>query len=189
MGTLDVELNDSGRRQAIAVGERLSKEGQISAIYSSDQKRALETADLIATACGGLEVIKEPGLRKRNYQRPKGLQPHVAASVCPEAYKALQSQKTDQEIPGGGESIDQFYKRCTTCLQNISMKHKGERVVAVTHGSVLQKLHSRACPNKQSVEFSNASVNVFHLSDGDNWVFKSGGDQSSQPNRKSENRV
>ncbi|KAK3412177.1 hypothetical protein EUGRSUZ_I00966, partial [Eucalyptus grandis] len=177
-GILDVELNDIGRRQAIAVGERLSREGKISAIYSSDLKRAFETANLIATACGGLEVIKDLGLRERNFGELQGLQPHVAASVCPEAYKALQSQKTDQEIPGGGESIDQLYQRCTMSLRNIGMKHKGERVVAVTHGGVLRTLHAQACPNKQSVKFLNTSVNIFHLSDGDNWVFKSGGDVS-----------
>ncbi|XP_010028277.2 phosphoglycerate mutase-like protein 4 [Eucalyptus grandis] len=177
-GTLDVELNEIGRQQATAVGERLSREGKISAIYSSDLKRAFETANLIATACGGLEVIKDPGLRERNLGDLQGLQPHAAASVCPEAYKALQSQKTDQEIPGGGESIDQVYQRCNMCLRNISVKHKGERIVAVTHGSVLRRLHERACPNKQSVKFLNTSVNIFHLSDGHNWVFESGGDVS-----------
>ncbi|XP_030466891.1 phosphoglycerate mutase-like protein 4 [Syzygium oleosum] len=177
-GTLDVELNAIGRQQAIAVSERLYREGKISAIYSSDLKRALETANMIATACGGLEVITDPGLRERNFGELQGLQPHVAASVCPEAYKALQSQKTDQEIPGGGESIDQLYQRCTMSLRNISIKHKGERVVAVTHGGVLRTLYTRACPNKPPVRFLNTSVNIFHLSDGDNWVFKSGGDVS-----------
>ncbi|KAF8036000.1 hypothetical protein BT93_C1888 [Corymbia citriodora subsp. variegata] len=177
-GTLDIELNEIGRRQATAVGERLSREGKISAIYSSDLKRALETANLIATACGGLEVIKDPGLRERNLGDLQGLQPHAAASVCPEAYKALLLQKTDQEIPGGGESIDRVYQRCTMCLRNISMKHKGERVVAVTHGGVLRALHARARPNKQPVKFLNTSVNIFHLYDGDRWVFKSGADVS-----------
>lgn len=40
------------------VADRLSKEGKISAIYSSDLKRAFETAQAIATACGGLEVLQ-----------------------------------------------------------------------------------------------------------------------------------
>ncbi|KAI3437383.1 uncharacterized protein J3R85_005364, partial [Psidium guajava] len=177
-GTLDVELNEIGRRQATAVGERLSREAKISVIYSSDLKRAFETAKLIATACDGLEVIKDSGLRERNLGVLQGLQPHAAASAHPEAYKALQSQQTDLEIPGGGESIDQVYQRCTASLRSISMKHKGERVAAVTHGGVLQALHARACPNKDPATFPNTSVNIFHLYDGDNWVFKSGGDVS-----------
>ncbi|XP_030538796.1 phosphoglycerate mutase-like protein 4 isoform X3 [Rhodamnia argentea] len=178
-GHLDVELNEIGRQQATAVGERLSREGKISAIYSSDLKRAFETANLIATACGGLEVIKDSDLRERNLGDLQGLQLRAAASVSPEAYKAFLSHKTDQEIPGGGESIDQLYRRCTACLQNISVKHKGERIVVVTHGGVIRSLNRRACPNKRSGrKVLNTSVNIFHLSDGDNWVLKSWGDVS-----------
>ncbi|KAF6172415.1 hypothetical protein GIB67_025920 [Kingdonia uniflora] len=54
-GHLDVELNEAGRQQATAVAHRLSKEPKISAIYSSDLKRALETAQIIADSCGILE--------------------------------------------------------------------------------------------------------------------------------------
>lgn len=177
-GHLDVELNEIGRQQATAVSERLSREGKISAIYSSDLKRAFETANSIATACGGLEVIKDPDLRERNLGELQGLQLRAASSVCPKAYKAFLSNKTDQEIPGGGESIDQLYQRCTTCLQNISMKHKGERVVVVTHGGVIRSLHRRACPKRSAGKVLNTSVNTFHLSDGDKWVLKSWGDVS-----------
>ncbi|GFP96943.1 phosphoglycerate mutase-like protein 4 [Phtheirospermum japonicum] len=47
-GHLDVDLNDVGRQQAVAVAERLSKEPKISAVYSSDLKRAFYTAEIIA---------------------------------------------------------------------------------------------------------------------------------------------
>ncbi|KAF3653487.1 putative phosphoglycerate mutase GpmB [Capsicum annuum] len=55
-GHLDIELNDVGRQQAMAVAARLSKEPRISVIYSSDLKRAHETAEIIARRCGDLEV-------------------------------------------------------------------------------------------------------------------------------------
>ncbi|XP_075475927.1 phosphoglycerate mutase-like protein 4 isoform X2 [Primulina tabacum] len=51
-GQLDVELNETGRQQAFLVAERLSKEPKISAVYSSDLKRASYTAQLIAKNCG-----------------------------------------------------------------------------------------------------------------------------------------
>lgn len=35
---------------------RLSKEPKISAVYSSDLERALETAKMIVRSCGGVEV-------------------------------------------------------------------------------------------------------------------------------------
>ncbi|XP_031383355.1 phosphoglycerate mutase-like protein 4 isoform X3 [Punica granatum] len=134
-GHLDVELNQAGKQQAAAVADRLSREGKINSVYSSDLKRAFETAQAIVTACGGLE--------------------------------------------GGGESIDQLYQRCTSSLQNIARKHKGERVVVVTHGGVIRSLYQRACPSRRFGKVLNTSVNIFHLSDGGNkWVLRSSGDVS-----------
>ncbi|KAK6926978.1 Histidine phosphatase superfamily, clade-1, partial [Dillenia turbinata] len=46
-GQLDVELNDVGRQQAAAVAARLSKEPKVSVVYSSDLKRALQSAQTI----------------------------------------------------------------------------------------------------------------------------------------------
>ncbi|KAG2719860.1 hypothetical protein I3760_02G010800 [Carya illinoinensis] len=178
-GHLDVELNDSGRQQASAVADRLSREGKISVVYSSDLKRALETAQIIASCCGELEVIKEPNLRERHLGDLQGLVLREAAKLSPEAYQALSNHKTDQEIPGGGESLDQLYGRCTSSLERIGRKHKGERVVVVTHGGVVRSLYKRACPNGRSRgKVLNTSVNILHLSDGDEWTIKSWGDVS-----------
>lgn len=86
-GQLDVELNETGRQQAVAVSwnwpwldpyitflfiytfialipvnfsievaDRLSRESKVSIIYSSDLQRAFETAQVIASKCGGVEV-------------------------------------------------------------------------------------------------------------------------------------
>ncbi|XP_031383353.1 phosphoglycerate mutase-like protein 4 isoform X1 [Punica granatum] len=178
-GHLDVELNQAGKQQAAAVADRLSREGKINSVYSSDLKRAFETAQAIVTACGGLEVIKDPKLRERNLGDLQGLQLKEAANLKPLAYKAFLSNRTDQEIPGGGESIDQLYQRCTSSLQNIARKHKGERVVVVTHGGVIRSLYQRACPSRRFGKVLNTSVNIFHLSDGGNkWVLRSSGDVS-----------
>ncbi|KAL3722187.1 hypothetical protein ACJRO7_034540 [Eucalyptus globulus] len=170
-GYLYIKLNEIGRRQATAVGERLSREGKISTIYSSGLKRALETANLIAIACGGLENLRYQGSRStgKKSRGAQGLGPPAAARICPEAFKVLRSRKMDREIPGGGESIDPM------CLRNISMKHKaGERLIVVIHDCVIQSLHKQACPNKPSgKKVLNTSVNIFHLFDGDNWVLKS----------------
>ena len=51
------------------------------------------------------------------------------------AYRAFKSHRTNQDIPGGGESLDKLYDRCTSSLERIAAKHTGERVVVVTHGN------------------------------------------------------
>lgn len=177
-GHLDVELNEAGRQQAVAVANRLAKEPPISAVYSSDLKRALETAQIIATTCGNLEVIKDPDLRERNLGDLQGLVYREAVITNPEASEALRSHRSDQTIPGGGESLDQLYQRCTSSLQKIGNKHRGQRVVVVTHGGTIRALCKRADPHRRGGKVLNTSVNVFHLSDGDKWKIKTWGDVS-----------
>ncbi|XP_050205912.1 phosphoglycerate mutase-like protein 4 isoform X2 [Mercurialis annua] len=178
-GHLDVLLNDTGRQQAAAVANRLSKEPKIAAIYSSDLKRALTTAEIIAASCGGLEVVEDGDLRERHLGQLQGLVLRDTAKVNPEAYQAFLSRRTSQDIPGGGESLDQLYLRSTSSLQRIARKHRGERVVVVTHGGVIRALYRRACPNKKPAgKILNTSVNVFQIIDGGKWVVKVWGDVS-----------
>ncbi|XP_022573076.1 phosphoglycerate mutase-like protein 4, partial [Brassica napus] len=176
-GHIDVELNDAGRQQAVRVAERLSKEPKISYVYSSDLKRAFETAQIIAARCGNLEVLTDPHLRERHLGDMQGLVYQEASKIRPIAYKAFLSNRTDVDIPGGGESLDKLYDRCTSALQRIGDKHKGERVVVVTHGGVIRSMYERARPKARNVDkILNTSVNVFRLFDGDKWRIQVWGD-------------
>ncbi|KAL5992677.1 hypothetical protein ACLOJK_013596 [Asimina triloba] len=178
-GHLDAELNDVGRQQAAAVADRLSKESKVSAVYSSDLKRAAETGQIIAKSCYLNEVVQVPELRERHLGDLQGLVLREAAKLKPEAYKAFCSHKTNQEIPGSGESLDQLFQRTTSALERIAREHQGERVVVVTHGGVLRALYKRAAPKEQSLgKIMNASVNIFHLSSGGSWSIKTWGDVS-----------
>ncbi|XP_028760476.1 phosphoglycerate mutase-like protein 4 [Neltuma alba] len=173
-GHLDVELNEVGRAQATAVAERLSKELKVSVVYSSDLQRAYETAQIIATKCGGLEVVKDPDLRERHLGDLQGIPRHEASKINPAACKA---KDCGQEIPGGGESVDQLSKRCTSALQRIGKKHLGERVAVVTHGGVIRSLCMRVNTDLPPGSLPNTSVSVFHLYE-DKWVIKTWGDVS-----------
>ncbi|GAB2282570.1 hypothetical protein Dimus_017110 [Dionaea muscipula] len=180
-GQLDVELNDIGRQQAVAVADRLSREANVSAIYSSDLKRALETAEIIASKCGGLQVIRDQNLRERHLGDLQGhvYQPHELIKLNPAAYQAFVSHKTDQEIPGGGESIDQLYQRCTSSLQRIGENHRGERVIVVSHGGVIGSLFRRAAPKGRTRgKVLNTSVSIIQLSKEDIWSIKTWNDVS-----------
>ncbi|WZY70367.1 hypothetical protein YC2023_002607 [Brassica napus] len=151
-GHLDVELNDAGRQQADKI---------------------------IAAKCGNLEVLTDPALRERHLGDMQGLVYQEASKLRPEAYKAFSSNRTDVDIPGGGESLDKLYDRCTSALQRIGDKHQGERVVVVTHGGVIRSLYERARPSARKVEkILNTSVNVFRLFDGDKWTIQVWGDVS-----------
>lgn len=176
-GQLDVDLNEVGRQQAAALAERLSKEHEVSAIYSSDLKRALNTAEMIATRCGGLEVIKDLALRERHMGDLQGLTFQDFANLNPKAYEAFKS--TDLEVPGGGESRVQLYKRCTSSLQRIAKEHKGQQVVVVTHGAVMEALYKWTTAGGQPEGISNASVGIIQGDGGDEgWSIKTWNDIS-----------
>ncbi|CAN6680176.1 unnamed protein product [Malus baccata var. baccata] len=178
-GHLDVDLNDAGRQQAAAVGNRLSKDPKISLVYSSDLSRAYETAQIIASKCGGLTVATDPDLRERHLGDLQGIVYHELAKLKPQAHQAFLSRETCQEIPGGGESLDQLHRRCTSSLQRIGNKHKGERVVVVTHGGVIRTLLKKGYPNGKSIgKVANTSIQIFHLYDDEKWAVKSSGDVS-----------
>ncbi|KAI4964570.1 hypothetical protein ZWY2020_005487 [Hordeum vulgare] len=119
-GHLDAELNEIGRQQAVVVAHRLSKEAKPAAIYSSDLKRAAETARTIAKFCN---------------------------------------------LPnGGGESLDQLSERCVSCLYKIVEKHRGERVILVSHGGTIRELYRHASPMPLRGKIHNTSVTVVLVS-------------------------
>ncbi|KAL8539545.1 hypothetical protein ACS0TY_001233 [Phlomoides rotata] len=163
----------------IQVADRLSREPRISAVYSSDLRRAFDTAEIIAKRCGVLEVTKDPGLRERHLGDLQGLVLRDAAKVNPVAHKAFVSKRDDIEIPGGGESFKQLCERCTLALDRIAKKHRGERVVVVSHGGTIRAFHKRASPHDRSFKrILNTAISVFHVSDKDEWSIKSWNDVS-----------
>ncbi|CAM0879689.1 unnamed protein product [Alopecurus aequalis] len=164
-GHLDAELNEIGRQQAVAVAHRLSKEAKPAAIYSSDLKRAAETARTIAKFCKLPNVLFDPALRERHIGDLQGLTLQDAVTERPEAYKAFMSHKRNRQIPGGGESLDQLSERCVSCLYNIVEKHKGERVILVSHGGTIRELYRHASPTRPlHGKIHNTSVSVMLVS-------------------------
>ncbi|PKA56118.1 putative phosphoglycerate mutase [Apostasia shenzhenica] len=179
-GHIDSELNNIGRQQAVAVASRLSKETKCACIYSSDLQRAAETAHIIASSCKITGVVLDPSLRERHLGDLQGLTLRDAQKQKPKAYKLFLSSRRDQEIPGGGESLNQLHGRCTSLLEELAGKHQGERVIIVTHGGVLRELYRRASSMASPEgKIKNASVNIIHISENcRNWSIHKWGDVS-----------
>src|SRR5438876_6792690 len=70
-GHADPPLNERGREQALELAELLADE-PIEAVYSSDLRRAHETARIVADR-KGLDVIVDPQLRERDVGHWSGL--------------------------------------------------------------------------------------------------------------------
>lgn len=164
-GWEDVPLNETGIGQAQALGQhlcRLRDAGTaIDAIYSSDLKRAQQTADILAQALG-LELRLEPGVRERHYGVLQGLTFHNMQEHEPEAAAVWRSRDPDAILPGG-ESLGAFHRRVVGAVDTLASRHPGERVVVVSHGGALDILwrHARQVDLRAPREAAllNASIN------------------------------
>lgn len=161
-GTTDTPLSDIGRIQAQALGRRLKAHG-FSALYSSDLSRARDTALAIAEH-SGRPLIVEPRLQERCFGIFEGLLAAEIMARHPDEYALFASRDPDYEVPGG-ESASGFWRRCLGCLAEIAGRHRGEEIVVVTHGLVLDALyraaHNLAHGEPRPVPLINASVNLF----------------------------
>lgn len=165
-GHIDISLDAEGRAQARLLGERIAREHlageRIAAVYSSDLARARETATAVADAIG-LPLAFEPGLRERYYGAFEGLTHHDLERDYPEAFARWRARDVDFDLPGGGESLRRFHARIQGVLFDIARRHEGQRIVAVTHGGVLDSVSRIAtggpleAPRRH--ELLNASVN------------------------------
>ncbi|XP_039823730.1 phosphoglycerate mutase-like protein 4 isoform X1 [Panicum virgatum] len=189
-GQMDPELNEIGREQALVVAHRLSKEAKPAAIYSSDLKRAAETAEIIAKVCGVTNLVLNEPLRERHMGYLQGLKWDDAVNKNPDVFRGSDIFKItegsdpdsrNQELPGGGESLNQLNQRCVSYLNKIAQEHSGERVVVVSHGAAILELCRHTDPPNSSIRrnIPNTSLNVFRVSSVTRrWILERCGDVS-----------
>jgi alpha-ribazole phosphatase len=104
-GHSDPELNELGRQQLAGVVDRLS-EHAIRRIYTSDLRRAQQTAEAIASYFGiGFEV--RPGLREIHFGLWEGLSWSEIEMRDPDLAKKWLEEYPNCTAPGG-ESIQEF---------------------------------------------------------------------------------
>ena len=104
------------------------------ALYASTLPRAIETAQLLAPALGGLEVRVRHELREHDPGALDGLlwSDAIATHQLPEF-----DHEPDRPIADGGESLRGFHLRARFALEALAASHHGETVVVVCHGGVV----------------------------------------------------
>lgn len=175
-GHEDIPLNERGCAQAEALGARFARE-TIHALYSSDLKRALETARRISAATGR-PVIPDVRLRERHLGVLQGVLRLTAHETTGEVYARYRASDPDYVLPGG-ESTRQFAARVLACIDDLVRRHPGETVVVVAHGGVLDQLYRRAAglpiSGPRAFTLRNTSVNRLEVA-GDRWSLGEWGD-------------
>ena len=166
-GQIDIGLNDTGRRQAQAAGRWL-KRADIAALYSSDLKRAWNTAQAIGAEIG-LQPVPTPEMRERCYGIFQGLTYAEAQAKYPDGYAAFEGRNADYAFENG-ESLKAMFARVTGRLREIAAAHPGQNVAVVLHGGVLDIVNRfvRGNPLEMPRDFliPNAGINWISMLDG-----------------------
>lgn len=148
-GQTQGELNARGREQALQVARRLAAE-HLDAVVSSDLRRAIQTAEIIARP-HGLTVSTTPLLRERDWGSFTGrFIPDLRGEVWPDDI----------------ESEEELLMRARSFLIYMTATYPGCRVVAVGHGIVnkaILAVHAQ-CAMRDVQRMMNAEVRILTTS-------------------------
>jgi broad specificity phosphatase PhoE len=126
-GWADPPLNDTGREQARRLAEEL-RTTPFDAVYSSDLRRAFETAEILA-APHDVPVLADPGLREIDIGSWSGL-----------TKTEIEERFPDRKRPDG-ETHEQHGARVRAAVIRIAQEHLGQRILLVAHGGTIRAIH------------------------------------------------
>ncbi|MEP7075771.1 MAG: histidine phosphatase family protein [Acidobacteriota bacterium] len=123
-------LSKLGELQAELTAKLLAKEG-ITAIYSSDLHRAVQTATALSKL-NGLTVNQTEAFRERHVGVLEGLTFDESKAEFPKDYYALVNRNIRHVITEG-ESYRQLLRRTTSELQSIILQNLGGKIAIFSH--------------------------------------------------------
>ncbi|MFJ4169762.1 histidine phosphatase family protein [Paenarthrobacter sp. NPDC089714] len=155
-GATDIPLNGIGRQQARDAVDVLSGY-EWDTIVSSPLSRAAETADLIAEGLGLTVARRVPELIERSFGPAEGLQagPELEALRIPGGFR-------------GGESDHDAATRGTAALEELAREFTGQRVLVVSHGTLIRLTLNRAI-GRTLDSVQNAALNLAHHHPVEGW--------------------
>lgn len=149
-GLSDIELSQSGLKQARKVATRLARM-KFDFIYSSPLKRASETAEIIARH-HNCKIIHTSLLIERNMGELEG--------KCVEGL--YEYWNNPRKRPRNGENIYDIRKRISPFLDSLLKKHKGKTILIVSHGTTAKVMlcHLTGIPLSKSFVFRLANTSI-----------------------------
>jgi broad specificity phosphatase PhoE len=130
-GQFDIPLNKTGEEQAQVTAERIHRNYQPAAVYSSPLSRAAKTAGIIAETLG-LAAVSHQDLLDIDYGEMRGLNGEEAHNAFPEVMRLWLTLPGQAHFPNG-ESLDAVRARAESFLEFARTKHEDQTIVAVGH--------------------------------------------------------
>ena len=178
-GHADVPLSDEGLEQAKRLASYLcdGRSGRsiapIRAVYSSDLRRAADTAEVLARALG-IESRLEQSWREIDVGRWTGYRRDEIRDKFRDEWRRIAD---GEDLPrGGGETFAAFSSRVLAALEQVRRDHERETVAVVTHGGVIRAtlLHVLGLPwlrMREVAAVTNTGISELYW-EGARWVLK-----------------
>ena len=154
-GRQDIPLNERGRYQAGCL-KKAMEDRPVTAVFSSLQIRAMETAKAVASSSGSV-VIPVKDLMEINYGSWEGKTEEEILQEDRALYEAWWSHPAET-APPGGESISQVNERCQKAWKEIKPQLTGDAAI-VAHGGLLAHFMEQLLGN-ESVAASTVAHNA-----------------------------
>jgi broad specificity phosphatase PhoE len=146
-GHSNPELNERGRQQLTGLVSRLSQHA-IQRVYTSDLRRAHQTAEAIAIPLGA-KLLMRPGLREINFGLWEGLSWNEIEVRSPIEAKNWATNFPNSTAPKG-ESFQQFESRVRRETAFLLEQATKARVAAVTHAGFIRVALTKCCGMSES---------------------------------------
>ncbi|HML23021.1 MAG TPA: histidine phosphatase family protein [Aggregatilinea sp.] len=158
-GHAPVPLNETGMNQAQQLARWLAQSDErIDVIYSSDLKRAMQTAQAVGDALG-LSILPERRLREVDLGEWQGLNHSEAEAWDTDRYAAFKADWYNVPTPSG-ESRNELKARVRAAFDEITARHAGQHVALVTHGGTLGMLIESLFGKIERPTLTNTSLTV-----------------------------
>ena len=167
-GQSDINLAPDGVHQARLLTAHFPFD-VVKAIYSSDLKRAITTAEVIANRFN-LDIIPVPEFREVNFGDWEGKEFEELAQTDPTEFKKFFLQP-DMLLIKNAETFAEVQNRAMTTLKKIAHDlEKNDQIVIVSHGAVIRTILAAILdmPLRKiwAIHQHNTAVNIIRVDDG-----------------------
>lgn len=166
-GWLDVPLNSHGMEQVERLAKLMRNIG-LGALYSSDLRRAVQTAEVIGRHAG-LDPKLDSRFRERNIGRWQGLKLVEVSQWFPEEYALYNTDRLTFRIPNG-ETLLEVQDRMRAAFNDIVAEDAAETISIVSHTVSIRLLLMQLIDgyDAETARLGNSSVTTIERS-GDGW--------------------
>jgi probable phosphoglycerate mutase len=164
--TPEVHLNDEGKAQAEALGQRMA-EAPIKHLYASPLERTMETAEAIRQHHLSLEIKQIEGIGEVRYGDWEGQE--IARLTKTKMWNLVQEYPSRAYFPNG-ETMREVQVRAINAVEALAVAHPREMVVVVSHADLIKMVLAyylgMHLDNFQRIVISPASISSLMLGYG-----------------------